>query len=193
MSCPLAFVTTTSTSTYSTPLLKTGCGGAAPCGESVAGTETAKSVRNATNAMERATFVQPPKFFFVVSWFRGSLEVVPDPHCETCLPECIAAALLREHDVFPGLIEGRAPRPVEVDGEAEREGLEPEAVRRTPVLQAEAVDHRRRAVDRNRIAVRIADDVAERIHLIPGDRLAGLGGVRRELIAAAGRAVVRRD
>src|SRR5207237_579991 len=71
-------------------------------------------------------------------------EVVSNPNSEARLAEVGAAALRREQHVFPVLVEQRAPRPVEVDGEAERERLEADAVRGTPVLQTEAADVARR-------------------------------------------------
>src|SRR4051812_28894218 len=65
-------------------------------------------------------------------------EIVANPDREARLAEPLAAAhpfrraVLREDDVFPRLVEGRSPRPVEVDREAERERLEAEPVRGAP-------------------------------------------------------------
>ena len=66
------------------------------------------------------------------------LEVVADPHLELRRAERAAAALRGEERVFPILVEQRAPREVEVDREPEQEALEPEAIRRAAVAQAEA-------------------------------------------------------
>ena len=50
------------------------------------------------------------------------LPVVADPHRELRLAEFLAAALHEELHVFPFAVEQRAPRPVEVEREAERHG-----------------------------------------------------------------------
>src|SRR5512134_899045 len=68
------------------------------------------------------------------------LEVVTDPDRETRLAEPGAAALVGEDDVLPFAVEERAPRPVEMDREAERERLEAEAVRGAAVDQLEPLD-----------------------------------------------------
>src|SRR5687768_18125754 len=71
------------------------------------------------------------------------LPVVADPHRELRLAEPGAAArhalgggVGPEHDVFPLPVQQRLPRPVEVDGEAEREGGEADAVRGARVDEA---------------------------------------------------------
>src|SRR3954464_3774806 len=77
-------------------------------------------------------------------------EVVADPHREARLLEIgraadalagrLVQALAAEDDFFEPAVEQCAPRPVEVNREAERKGFEADAVRRAAVLQAEAVD-----------------------------------------------------
>jgi uncharacterized protein GlcG (DUF336 family) len=70
------------------------------------------------------------------------LEIVSNPDRESRLAEFGAAALGGERDVFGRLVEERAPRPVEVDGKAERKRLESDAVearestRRKPLTRA---------------------------------------------------------
>src|SRR3954449_10370650 len=60
------------------------------------------------------------------------LEIVPDPDREARLPEPLAPgrplldALVSEDVVFVVLVEQRAPGPVEVNGETEREGFQPD-------------------------------------------------------------------
>src|SRR5581483_12158797 len=95
-----------------------------------------------------------------------SLEVVSDPdrelrRTEPLVPGGIAVQLrlVGKLRVFPVLVEQRAPRPVEVDGESEREGFQAEAVRGAAVLQAEPADRRLRAIHRNLIAARVGEHV----------------------------------
>src|SRR6187402_2246030 len=108
--------------------------------------------------------------------YNVNLEVVPYPHFELRPPELLAAADRRIQRVFPLAVERRPPRPVEVDGEAQREGLQAEAVRRVAVAEAEARDVDRGAEDRNGRA-------CGRIHVGPQ--------VRRVRLRLAGRKLVR--
>src|SRR5688572_22820444 len=57
-----------------------------------------------------------------VSEIGFTLKVVADPHREARFAEFAAAAVGGEQHVFPLPVEQRAPRPVEVDREAEGEG-----------------------------------------------------------------------
>src|SRR5216683_2475317 len=66
------------------------------------------------------------------------LEVVADPDREPRLAELGAPAGGRKQHVLPALVEERAPRPVEVDGEPQREGLETHPVGGAAVPQPEA-------------------------------------------------------
>src|SRR6476659_1505904 len=81
-----------------------------------------------------------------------SLKVVPDPDAELDLPQPLAAglavlrSLIRVQVVFPILVEQRAPGPVEVDRESQRERLQPHAVGSPGILQTEPRDGARGAV-----------------------------------------------
>src|ERR1700676_4159312 len=66
------------------------------------------------------------------------LEVVADPDREPRLAEHGAPAGCRKQHVLPVLVEERAPRPVEVDREPEREGLETHSVGGAAIPQPEA-------------------------------------------------------
>src|SRR4051812_26136226 len=96
----------------------------------------------------------------------GRLEVVADPDGEAWLAEFRAAAGCSELQIFPLLVEQRAPRPVEVNRGSEREGLEAEAVGGAAVLQAEPADGLLASVNRNRVAVLIDQELADRVGLV---------------------------
>src|SRR5207249_11354675 len=101
-----------------------------------------------------------------------SLEVVPDPDREARLAPLgrgIHALAVRrhagaaEHHVFPSLVEKRAPRPVEVNRKAQREGFEPQPVRRPAVLQPEAGDRLLRVVEDEVLNARDRVDNLDRV------------------------------
>src|SRR5438477_286235 len=93
---------------------------------------------------------------FSIDTATPRLEVVSYPDRELRSPQPLAAAgdpvnlrVIGEHVVFPALVEKRAPGPVEVDGESEREGFEAKSVRRAAVHKAETADaEREHAVSR---------------------------------------------
>ena len=76
------------------------------------------------------------------------LEIVSDPERQLRLAELLAAAGGRKQQVLPLPVEQRLPRPVDVDGEAQGERLEADAVGRARIHQAQAADGLRRAEDR---------------------------------------------
>src|SRR5688572_14331069 len=79
------------------------------------------------------------------------LKIIANPERESHLAEPLARAAnpavvrgwIRVNDVLVVLVEERPPRPVEVDGEAQRKRLEPDAVGGTAVDQAEAIERDR--------------------------------------------------
>ena len=128
------------------------------------------------------------------------LEVVSNPHCELRLAEGGAAAVGGESQVFPFPVEQRAPRPVEVDREAERKRLEADAVRSARIHQPQSVDARRRSEHRRLAAdaLRVADDRGVRVGAVrqPLERLpveVPAAHVREEHAADAAKDAERRE
>src|SRR5688500_10058550 len=90
-----------------------------------------------------------PWYLALGPWkFDFALEVVPDPEVELALAELLAAAGGREDQVFPLLVERRAPDVVDVQGEPEQEALQADAVGGAAVLAPEAGDGQGIAEDR---------------------------------------------
>src|SRR5688500_7541325 len=116
------------------------------------------------------------------------LPVVADPHRELGLAEPGAAArhalgggIGPEHDVFPLLVQQRLPRPVEVDGEAERERGEADAIRRARIDKAQPRHRDRGAEHRRAREVVEVNDWRDRLTITRED-FVGFTGDRRWLI-----------
>src|SRR5207249_7026793 len=111
-----------------------------------------------------------------------------DPDGKAGLTESGAPSDRGEHHIFPVTVEQSFPRPVEVDGEPQRERLEDDAVRRSAIDEAESADNLRGTVNRDRkTGRRIDDDLAALVLLVSVDRLVRLvlvGGKRVVLSAA---------
>src|SRR4051812_11145779 len=108
---------------------------------------------------------------------RYRLEIVANPDAELRPPQPLAAAaeavdgrVVGIHVVFPALVEQRPPRPVEVDREAEREGLEADAVGGAAVDQTQAAKRVGRPEGRRDVA---------------GEEVLRVAGNRRHLLRAA--------
>src|SRR5688572_21235137 len=105
-----------------------------------------------------------------------ALEIVANPDREAWPAELRAAALRCKPQAFPLAVEKRAPRPIEVDGESEREGFEPDPVRGAGVLQPQSADDPLSAVDRDREPGRGVDQqITVRIALVADDGRVPLG------------------
>src|SRR5258706_8773067 len=110
------------------------------------------------------------------------LKIVSDPQRELRLAESAAPALRREQHVLPVLVEERLPRPIEMDREADEEGLEADAVRGARVDQPEAVDYDRLSQHRQSGQIVIGDrTLYGRTTLQPGERTRSGRGERSSL------------
>src|SRR6266850_2584115 len=91
-------------------------------------------------------FIRRP---FVYCVLPTVLEVVSNPDRKPRLAPARASAAGGKHDVFPILVEQGTPRPIEVDREPDREGLQPDAVGRARIDEPEPADELRGAPDRS--------------------------------------------
>src|SRR6185369_17268485 len=96
-----------------------------------------------------------------IAYGLSPLEVIPHPERHDRLAELMASAECRKLQILPVAVQQRLPGPVDVDGEAQSERLEADAVGCARILQAQTRHRCRWSVDGllgDQTGLAIADD-----------------------------------